>query len=188
MKVTLTKAEMLAKARLALGYDHTRTDCGLEQTDGIDVDAVLAGALRQAYLELLDSAPLEALAPEEMDTKASTAPGTPGGAVYSLPESCRRVVSVALGGWHHPVVPLSADRLDAVCLDQLNPYTRATRRDPVAVMAPSGRAVYTWPEADEYGSPHILAVADPGPELYVMDESGINYLMRNAQCVRCANV
>ena len=52
-------------------------------------------------------------------------------------------------------------------------------------MTPSGRAVYAWPEADGYGQPRILGIADPGPELYVMDESGLSTLIDKVLGFRC---
>lgn len=176
MKVQYTKKEMVALARLTLGFGHSRDDVELVQTDGPDVDSLLAGLTRRWYLWLMDTAPLQMLCVAPV-AGAMIAYGNyeGGGTEVTLPAACRRCVSVVFPGWGAEAVPLPPERLDEVTARQLNPYTAATDARPVAVMRGDGRSVHCWPTLPA-GRPATIAVrgvADTGEDIYEFDESAM---------------
>ena len=50
MKITLSKAEMLKRRRIAGGLEPLRADCTVERTDGIDIDTVLETEIGRAHV------------------------------------------------------------------------------------------------------------------------------------------
>ncbi|MCM1067801.1 MAG: hypothetical protein NC418_09550 [Muribaculaceae bacterium] len=182
MKISLSKAEMIERRRRALALDPLRTDCTIERTDGIDVDATLEQELRRWYLNLLDTAPRRLLAPENIAGRlacSTSGEGAAKAAVIELPSNCRRVFDVKLDGWTHAVEVLPHSELSRVLACQNNPYTRATASCPVAVLGAGGADgrcadILAWPIVDLFPAASIVTAAlDPGPELYTLDESAL---------------
>lgn len=98
MTVKLTKEEMLRRRRIADGLEPLRTDCTIARTDGIDIDAYLATELRRRYLHLLDHAPRELLATENLsgDTDSrKVALDETEGAQIDVPGRARREIGRA---------------------------------------------------------------------------------------------
>lgn len=176
MKVTYTKEQLLAKARMLLGFAHSRADCGATQTDGVDVDAIILETLRNWYLNLLRFGTPSMLAPQEIQALTSLPSGTAGGSMITLPQECVRVLSVRLPGWHHSVEAESSERMNDVVSLQLNPYTQSTADTPVAVIDASRKIIYAWPQAAEYGNLSILAAVDNGEDSYTFDDSALTTL------------
>lgn len=170
MKISLTKAQILERCRIDGGLEPLRSDCTIEYTDGIDVDTLLLHRLRSRYLEMLDTAPLRHLAPEEVTPVSASGVGVR----MSLPQKCRRVVDVALTGWTRAVEVLPPSMLTAVLSWQENPYRAATTDFPIAVADASGD-ILAWP-AGEVAVIH--AVCDPGESVYVLDETGLEWLIQ----------
>ena len=79
MKLILTREEMLARRRLAGGFEPLRTDCTVEETAGTDINAMLELQLSCRYLELLDTADPALLAPEDVAADTAVTPYTHGG-------------------------------------------------------------------------------------------------------------
>ena len=178
MKITLTKAEMLRRRRIAGGLEPHRADCAIEQTDGIDIDAVLELQLRQWYLDLLDKGSVSEVAPSNIaaSVEISAVSGNPGGTVLTPPEMCRRVFAVKLKGWLRAVEVEPASEAERIIQLQSNPYTAATAAHPVAVAtggASGGRAseILAWPAATQALT--VTAAIDPGEDYYTFDESAL---------------
>lgn len=176
MQIKKNRQEMLLEARRLLGLEHTRSDCGAAQTDGIDTDALIAASLRQWYLDLLDRGDVRYLAPQKLEITSSRPSGIAGGAVLRLPDECRRALSVRLAGWHHAVAVRPAAEMAAAVHAQLNGYAAATPSRPVAVCGADGRSIYAWPDPAELGSNEIEGAADTGEDLFVMDDSALSTL------------
>ena len=186
MKVRLTKDEMLKRRRIADGLEPLRSDCSIARTDGIDVDAMLLQDLRERYLRLLDTAPRELLAPEnlagETDSHKVDASGVQA-ALIDVPPSVRRVLGVKMRGWCRAVSVLPSSEMEAVVRRQQNPYTAATAWHPVAVFtegdAPGNIGpVMAWPLTGLYPEvEELVAVYDAGEEMFLMDESALAALL-----------
>lgn len=176
MKSTYTSDELLAHARLLMGFDHVRSDCGVTQTDGIDVNSLISDSLRQWHLNLLDHGDVRLLSPESCTFTAASSPGKVSGTILKPNENCRRLLSVRLAGWHHAVEILPTTKMEQIIRDQLNPYTAATTSHPVAVAAETSNSVYCWPQASEYGSSEITGICDHGPDIFTLDDSALSTL------------
>lgn len=179
MIVTLTREEMLRRRRIAAGLEPFRTDCTVERTDGIDIDAILAQDMRQAYLRLLDTAPAHLVAVNAVAATTESLPSTGKGTLIKLPQTCRRVFTVRLSGWEVAAHVAPASEALRIIAQQLNPYTRATAAAPVACLAPgceagTENAVLAWPAGTRA---QISAAVDPGEDLYTLDESALPTLL-----------
>lgn len=182
MRVSLTKAEMLERRRLASGLEPLRADCTVELTAGIDVDRVLEAQLRRRYLDLLDTGERRKISPENVaELTELRVPETDlsGGVLLRAPESCRRMLELRLEGWTRSADVLPATEAARMISRQLNPFTAATAEHPAAVVisgAGDGCApeIMAWPGALKVSL--LTATVDYGPERYVLDECGIEDL------------
>lgn len=179
MKVTISHSDLLARARLILGFDHTRADGLSVQGTGTNVDTLLGRALRAWYLDLLDRGERRHLWPVSVRDLLVSADSEPAASTTVAHGSdCRRLLSVRLPGWKQAAEPLPATALAETVQHQLNPYTAATPAMPVAVLLPSGRGAVCWPAASTSGPGIISAtgVLDSDPETYVFEESAFETL------------
>lgn len=182
MRVSLTKAEMLERRRMASGLEPLRDDCTVELTAGIDLDGVLEAQLRRRYLDLLDNGERRKISAEDvsdMTALSSVTDSSIGGVLVTPPDNCRRVLDVQLEGWSRAVEVLPASEAAHVTSLQLNPYTAATSEHPVAVAvagSTGGRTpeIMAWPASLKVSL--LTATVDYGPERYVLDECGIEDL------------
>ena len=176
MKITKTTAELREYVRLQAGLTPMRSDCVIEYTDGIDVDAMIDSRLRQWYLKLLSEGPRELLT--EQDMAASATVGTEdvpaAGCSVRLPAACVRAFALRLSQWRHPASILPAEAMARVVERQKNPFLRATVDSPVAVMAPCGRAVLAWPADNAVAA--LTGVCDTNDGTYSMDETALAQL------------
>ncbi len=173
MKLSLTRSEMLERRRLVGGLEPLRTDCSVSHADGIDIDALLEIQLREWYVALLDTAPVGMLAPEDIAGQCSIEIGSgpwEGGAMITVPDSCRRPLSVFLQGWMVPAAIQRTDQTDTVLCRQLNPYTAADETKPVAIVLHDGR-IAAWPYGRRIGQ--LTAILDKGPGIYSFDEAAL---------------
>ena len=172
---------MLKYRRLSGGLEHLRSDCNIEQSDGISVDNLLEQQVRAWYLNLLDTAPRHLLAPDNISTTVTASlisEGDAGGARITLPAMCRRVFDIQLKGWHRPVEVLPESEVSHVISRQLNQYTAATDSNPIAVFIPGeirgiSPQVIAWPTT---ATPQVLvltAVLDQGKDSYSFDEAAL---------------
>lgn len=176
MKLSLTKAQMLERRRLSGGLEPLRTDCTIEYTDGIDIDRLLEQELRARYVLMLDHADPSMLAVEAVNgIKESSAPA--GGSKLRLPASCRRAIDVELEGWGRAATVMPGDSFDRILSWQDNDFRAATALHPVAVAGPDGD-IYAWPAGQ---LKRLRGISDPGDEHYILDESGLSYLLDNGK-------
>ncbi len=176
MKLSLTRAQMLERRRLAGGLEPLRSDCSIEYTDGIDVDRLLEQDLRARYVWMLDHADLSCLAVEAVTgVKESIAPS--GGTRLRLPAACRRALVVEIEGWERSAKVLPAAMFDKILSWQDNTFRAATARRPIAVSGSDGD-IFAWPGGQLIT---LKGIVDPGPEKYILDESGLKYLLENGK-------
>lgn len=179
MMLRLSKEEMLKRRRIAAGLEPLRTDCSVERTDGIDINAMLESQMRQAYLNLLDTAPPHLVASTGLI--ASTEPITGSkGTLITLPSSCRRVFTVRLSGWDLAAEVKPPSESMRLIGRQLNPYTRATSAAPAAVLMPGDeggtqRKIMAWPAG---ATAEITAAIDAGEHLYILDEAALPIILQ----------
>lgn len=176
MKISLTRAQMLERRRLAGGLEPLRSDCYIEFTDGIDVDRMLEQDLRARYVWMLEHADMSMLAVDAV-TGVKESPTSNGGIRLRLPASCRRPVDVEIEGWEHPATVLPGEMFDKISSWQDNPFRAATTLRPVAVLGAEGD-IYAWPGGQLVS---LRGICDPGPDNYVLDESGLKYLLDNGK-------
>ena len=96
--------------------------------------------------------------------------------MLSMPENVVRVLAVKLEGWSHEALIVPAGSAEA--LRQTNAYACGGVSHPVAVVN-SNRSLELFSLPSRSGLPlpaYILAICDPGPDLYVMDEAGFGQL------------
>lgn len=170
--MTYTKQQMIAYARMRLGLDHSLSGCEAEQTDGIDSDRLIGYAVRQWYLDVLAKGEEGAVERRPLDVVVATPSGSTGGERLKLPEKAVRVLTVRLNGWHHAVVPLGPEEMDVTIRRQLNAYSAATVRNPVAVETADGH-IMAWPSGDGYGAPEVYGTIDDGENLYTFGEGAL---------------
>lgn len=167
--LTLSSADMLAIWRRALGYDIQRTDCTVEIYEGINVDAQISDRMRQWYLHLLDTAPESMVPVDDFAPRAEVQPLGDGGAFIPMPRGARRPLSVKLSEWVNPA-PVLSRHDEALRLQRMaSPFARPGRHHPLAVVEGNGIRVY--PAGESSRIERLLAVADPGPSSYILDES-----------------
>lgn len=186
MKITLSKSRILELRRLAAGLGNARSDCSIEYTDGLDVDALLLQRLRYRYLELLDTADRRLLAPDNIASSVLAAATTDGGVRLNLPATCRRVFEVRLPGWNRAAQVVPAGPVATALLRrQANPYARAKPAHPVALCAGEGIAgtapdILCYPAPEGIPAPvTVVAVTDPGEDTYILDEAALPILLES---------
>ena len=94
MTIQMTDSEMLQLWKCTRAVEPLRLDCTALRTDGPDVDALLRQQMRQWYLNLLDSGPLNALAPANGAQTATIKTLADGRSLILAPAGCRRILSV----------------------------------------------------------------------------------------------
>lgn len=159
MKRTLTKEEMFQLWRNARTAEPLRLDCTVTRTDGTDFSELLMEEMRAWYVDLLDTAPEEMLAPEELAGKA-TVRGIYGATHVILPDNCRRILRLSFAGWESPLTPDGNPM--AVRRGAANPYSRpmAARISPREVIVCGARGSLS----------SVIGITDPGPETYIFDD------------------
>lgn len=172
--LTLSKTEMLSIWRREHGFEPLRTDCTVEATDGIDIDAWLEPKMRRWYLRLLDTAPVHLLPVRELSRSVTLSSTSAPLAVVTPPEGVRRVISVRLQGWQRPVQPVAEGEAAAALARTASPYGRPGPCEPLAVVRPDGTLLVGPVDIPVIDS--FRAVVDPGPETYTLDESLIDGL------------
>lgn len=163
---------MLAQWKLRRGFEPLRADCVISRADGIDLDALHRLEMRDWYLNLLNTAPVEMLALTDITSEIAVIPTENDGVgTVLLPESCHRLVEFQLNGWCRPATIID----DPDCYEaqmQINPYSRGGNSQPIVVKRGNRLHLYSLPS----GTPSILraiAVVEPSDGTFEMDESAL---------------
>ena len=159
---------MLRLWRIAAGLEPLRADCTVEIIEGIDTDAMIRHHMRAWYLKLLDTAPVQLLPVADIapDLHLAHAPG--GAATATLPSRARRLIDIRLSSWMQPAIP-HADPAATLRL-AVNPYCAPGPHSP-ACTATGRHLLLTPARADTDTVVRAMAVTDPGPDAYILDET-----------------
>lgn len=177
MKVTLTKAEMLAQWMLRRHLEPVRTDCRVARDDAVDFEAVCFSEMRGWYLELLANAPPELLAPEDVAKQCEVEASADGYSVdLWLPDNVVRPLSVRLAGWCRsaPVLPAGSPAARRCAARFAAPGVA----EPVALLEPDGRLrLFSRPSTRRAPVVEsLMAVVDNGDEAYSFDERALSLI------------
>lgn len=171
MVISLNRAQMLERRRIAAGLEPLRSDCAIGFSDGIDIDSELAQDMRRRYLELLDNGDERYLLAEPVECKVYQGECC-GASMVAIDDMCRRVHDVQLDSWNRAVRVLGPEAYDDVLMRQLNCYLAATADRPVAVMTASGD-IASWPAGRDA---KVRGYLDHGDDVYLMDEAALAVL------------
>lgn len=171
MKIILSSEEMLAQWKLRRGFEPLRNDCVITRTDGVDLDQLLRLEMRDWYLKLLNTAPLEMLSTTNIANDIVVLIGNDNVGTITLPENCRRIVELQLDGWSRPAKIIDNPFCQEAIL-QDNPYSRGGNEQPIAIK--HGNRLYIYSLSSS--TPKIvkaIAVMEPSNGTYEMDESAL---------------
>lgn len=167
MRKLLTKTAMLELWRLVRADEPLRLDCTLTRTDAVDRDSILEAEMRAWYLNLLDCAPVEFLAPIDMAIKAEIR--TDGClTIVTAPDQVRRILGVRFAGWAAAVAP--TDSLADVKARAGNPFWT----EPVVANS-SARSVVVANASGELVE--LMCAADLSEEAYCFDDRALEKLL-----------
>lgn len=158
---------MLALWRQSLGLVAVNQSCTIEAVEGLDVDNIISCNMRKWYLRLLDSAPAHLCPVTNAARQASVSKQDMFGLI-TLPKGTRRVLSVRMSSWSRQAKVLTYDEAEARVARIPSPFGRPGVNDPLAIASPQGLQVF--PTANDDRIETLMVIADPGEELYILDE------------------
>lgn len=157
-----------------------RTDCNVSRADnGIDYESMASIEMTDWYLNLLDTADPGLLDPVDIaDETASVYHPSRKVLEITLPDNCRRVVSLSIKGHATPVVPVAYGSAEARL--QQSEYSCGGSIMPVAVA--TGGKLYVY-AADTEGNPpqitSIMAVTVPPDGFFRMNPRALSTITKS---------
>ena len=179
---SFTKNEMLALWRRCLGFDTIRTDCTVSSYEGIYVDDIITRHMRQWYLHLLDTAPAHLVPTADFAESASLTIGSDGWGRIELPEGARRPISIKLSGWNVAAQVISDEKAEPILARMASPFAMPGPCSPLAFYRHGLRINPAIGNIEG-----LIAVADPGPERFDLDESLIATISHNLPSIPLFN-
>jgi hypothetical protein len=173
----LTDAQMLALWRRAQNLEPERSDCSIEVFEGYDITSALNTAMRQWYLNLLDTAPLQYLQTTDISTQINLKQIATGVWQCSLNANVRRLISLQIEGCTHTTTIINHDNAQREIALNTNRYSRRGTANPAAVQ--QGKTITLYCKTSDGAAPAIAgatAIVDPGDEWYVFDESALSLI------------
>lgn len=138
---------------------------------GVDTQRIEEAAMRSWYLEQLDTAEVSLLPVENLALSASVSYDGNGGCAITLPDRCRRAISVKFPGWTTPALVI--DSTHPLARLQESPLSCGGINSPVAVCW--GRKLRVTPASEGVIQPEsLLCVVDDSPTLYRLDDRLLN--------------
>ncbi len=178
MKLYLTSEQMLGYWRLLRGYEPLRSDHAVTRRDGIDLDSLLMKEISAWYSNLLDTAPVEMLVTTDISSSLAAVTSPDLSATVTLPDSCRRLFSIALRGWEHSAVVVPLDENPDLFDEQFNPFTRGCPQRPVAILMPD-RTVRLYSMPSLTALPVVertVAVVEPPDGTFQFDSRALDLI------------
>lgn len=168
---------MLERFRLAGGFEHLRSDCVIEATDGVALNGLLEEQMRRVYTELLLNGPRELTASEDVSECLPDAVyhGTNTGRI-ELPADVVRVYEIKLESWEATAEVQGPDESEALRMLADNAYTAPTTHSPAATTGMDGRTIIVSPAWSPRGVVYARGVRDPGPDKYTLEEAGLTWI------------
>ena len=178
MKLHLTADEMLGYWRQLRGYEPLRSDHAVVRRDGVDIDALLRKEIDSWYGSLLDTAPTSMLAPVDIAASLSASRHADNSVTVTLPDNCRRLLSVCLRGWDVAAVPVNATDAEAASVlnAQSNPFSRGGASEPMAILFPGGcLRLFSLPESESDAVlTSAVAIINHADNFYDFDSSALS--------------
>lgn len=171
--MTLTHSEMLSRWMLHCGFEPLRADAAVVRTDGIDLERLMAQQMRQWYLDLLDTAPVEMLETDDIAAQLDVTTDGDGVGRVALPADCRRLISIRVKGWSRDATIVDAG--SALARRQCNRLTRGGSACPVAVVEGRRVALYSL-AGDTAVVESAMAVMRPADDVYRLDERALSLI------------
>lgn len=160
---------MVAEWRLRKGLLPPATSGGGNREDGLEVDALIEREVKGWYYRMLDTADSRLLPVADVADQVSATKQSDGSVLLELPDGCRRVVAVKLGGWRREA-KIIEDSDSAQARLQASPFVCGGSCQPVAIK--SGRRLHLYSSADENPRlEYLLCVIEPADGTYLFDES-----------------
>lgn len=143
--VVMTQEEILARWRTAGGWEPL--PCIAESANPEHLDRLLAAHIDAWYCHTLITAEPFLLPASDFADDSYARLLADGSAVeLTLPSQCLRPTRVKMWGWHRPA-NVTCDADGSLALMQLNPFSRADRSNPVAIMvSPDTIILYPVPD------------------------------------------
>lgn len=170
----LSTEEMLYQWRLRRALLPMREDCAVTRYDGIDIDPLLRLQMRDWYLNLLDTAPVELLTLTDIAADITTSRDSSGITTVKLPERCRRIIEFRLEEWERPATIITNPNSPEAIL-QSNPYSRGRSCLPVVVKHNNLLYLYSA-ETENPVIATALAVMLPDDGTYELDERALSLI------------
>ena len=175
----LSESEMITLWKQILHLEVPRSDCDVERTDGIDLDAMVATHIKQWYAHLLRTAPLHLVPVEDVIGSATMVSGQ-GVCTVQLPERCARPVEVKMMAWKRSVTEfLSPDHPAAKM--QSSALMRAGNENPVVVAYDNRLELYPAPESGPAPITTLRAVAAPADGTYAFSPQALDTIPHFAE-------
>ena len=178
MKLNLTSEQMLGYWRLLRGYEPLRSDHAVTRRDGIDLDSLLMKEISAWYATLLDTAPVEMLVTTDIASSLVAVTRPDLSAMVALPDSCRRLISIALRGWEQPAVVVPVDDNPDLYAEQFNPYTCGSVQRPAAILMPDRTVrLYSMPSLAAFPVVEsAVAIVEPADGSYQFDSRALDLI------------
>lgn len=156
---------MLTRYHLPLNDQAT---VSVDSTFGVDTLRLETAAMQAWYLQLLDNAPVNLLPVENCADGVGLLFGQGGTAVVTLPQRCRRLVSVQLSSWAVPATIVTPSH--PLAQMQCSTYARGGVNSPVAILDGRTLTLFTPAGASDRLT-RLDCVVDNSPEHYDLDPS-----------------
>ncbi len=161
----LLKIWMLSRYHLPVNDPAT---VSVDSQLGVDTLQLETTLMQAWYLKQLDTAPAELLPVEDCAEGVPLLFGPGGTCIITLPERCRRPLTVQLSSWPIPTTIITPDHPLAAL--QSSPHSRGVPSAPVALL--SGRILTLYSPASATDRlTHLLCVVDDSPTSYNLDPS-----------------
>lgn len=175
MKIRLNQDEMLSLWRIRHALEPLHSDGVVTRADGIDLDRYLLNCIDDWYLNLLDTASVEYLAPADIKADVAVKRNDDNSAVIILPERCRRIIEVKLNCWLQPALIIT-DPASPDALLQQNPYSRGNPTAPVAIVNHRKLILYSIPDNADTSIDRLLCIVNPDSGYYEMDQRALSLI------------
>lgn len=183
--MTLTHDQMLELWRLHLHLEPKIIDASVERFDYLDIDRDISLAMRAWYLDLLRYGDLDLLQPEDIVSRVTFRDIDGRHVQARLPSNVVRVTGLTLEGDTRPlpVATVTPDQASASAVMRRCDHSLLSRRASLSLPTVSvieRDIIIDYGDSLPFPPSHIMAVTDPGDEIYVLHERALSLI--RAKC------
>ncbi|MBO5780075.1 MAG: hypothetical protein J6R27_03095 [Muribaculaceae bacterium] len=169
---TLNLEEMTSIWRLRLHLLPQSTNSAIiSSASGINIDELIHCRIDDWYFNLIDNGPTAWLPVVDISAKIMAKVNDDHSVTVTLPDNCRRVVSVKMIGWkRNASIITDLDSPEAII--QSSDYVKGGAYQPVALL--QGKSMMLYSAVGE--NPRIenlLCVLEPQPGTYILDRAAL---------------